>query len=118
MQYLFTDVIVKEEFKSVFPAEPEVSPGEEHTERVSDDVMGPALLLQLRDPRIDKGEAGPRFEEHGEMLVILVPGHRDTDGIALHLPVERVVGRHGVEKLSPDELQKNSFRTLVHYLTD
>ena len=39
--------VVEEELEAVLPAEPEVTPGEEHPEGVTDNGMGPALLLKI-----------------------------------------------------------------------
>ena len=38
------------------------------------------------------------------MFLILVPRNIYTYWVTLHLPVERIVGGHGVEELPPDQL--------------
>ena len=69
--------------------------------------MYPTLGPELPDARVYEGEARLGLLEEGQVLVVLVPGHVDADGVALHLAVERVVGGHAVEELPPDELADN-----------
>ena len=88
----------------MLPAHPEVAPGEEDAEGVPDDVVGPALLLHLSHPRVNEGKASGTRLISLQMFLIVKPGNVDTDGVPLHLSVERVVGGHGVEELPPDEV--------------
>ena len=99
----FTYHVVEEELEAVLPAQPEVAPGEKHGEGVPDDVVGPALLLHLSNPRVDEGKASVARLISPEMLLIVKPGNVDTDGVPLHLSEHRVAGRQGVEELPPDE---------------
>ena len=89
----------------MLPAHPEVAPGEEDAEGVPDDVVGPALLLHLSHPRVNEGKASVARLKSLQMFLIVKPGNVDTDWVPLHLSVERVVGRHGVEEFPPDELR-------------
>ena len=87
----------------MFPAQPEVSPREEDAESVPDDVVSPALLLHLSHSSVDEGKPSVARKISFQMLLIVVPGNVDTDGVPLHFSVERVRGGDSIEELPPDE---------------
>ena len=96
-----------EELGPMLPVEPEISSGEEHAERVPEDMVDPALGPQLPNPGVNERVAGLGFLKQVELLVICVPGNVDTDWVSLHLIEVWVVGGHAVEKLTPDQLIDN-----------
>ena len=67
--------------------------------------MCPPLLLHLPDPRVYEGVAGVAVHVGLQLLVVVVPGDVDADGVALHLAVEGIVSGHRVEELPPDQLR-------------
>ena len=89
----------------MLPVEPQVAPGEEHAESVPHDVVSPALILRLSDARVNEGISCLAGHVSLQMVLIVKPRHVDTNGVPLHFPVERVVGRHGVEEFSPYKLK-------------
>ena len=110
--------VVEEELEAVLPAQPEVAPGEEDAEGVPDDVVGPTLLLHLSHPRVNEGKARVTREISLEMFLVVKPGNVDTDGVSLHLSVERVGRGHSVEEFSPDErdVGEGTGRILIAHL--
>ena len=112
--------VVEEELEAMLPAQPEVSPGEEHAHGVPHDVVSPPLLLHLSHSRVDEGEARVARLVSLQVFLIVKPGNVDTDGVPLHLSVERVVGTHGIEEFPPDEVRHDGEGDgrvlLVHFL--
>ena len=96
-----------EELCPVLPAEPEISSGEEHAERVPEDVVDPALGPQLPNPGVNERVARLGFLKQAELLFVCVPGNVNTYWVSLHLAKVGVVGGHAVEKLTPDQLTYN-----------
>lgn len=86
------------------PADPQVAPGEETRHSVPGQVMDPALLPQLSHDGVYPGKARLGLRPLGQRFWVLVPGDAHTDGVALHLVEARVVGRRGVEELTPQQL--------------
>ena len=61
--------------------------------------------LHLPDARVYEGVAGVAVHVGLQLLVVVVPGDVDADGVVLHLAVEGIVGGHRVEELPPDQLR-------------
>lgn len=87
-----------------FPADPEISPGEETSNTVPCQMMDPPLLPQLGHNSIYPRKARSSFCPLGQCLWVSVPGYLDTNGVAIHLVKAGVVGGSCIEELSPQQL--------------
>lgn len=60
---------------SLFPADPQVAPGEETGNGVSGQMVNPSFLSQLSHDGINEGEAGPSLKKFGERDAF-IPGNK------------------------------------------
>lgn len=83
------------------PADPQVSSGEETSNRMPGQVVDPAFLPQLGHDGINPGKTSPALGPLGQSFWVLVPRDLHANRVALHLVKARVVCGGRVKKFTP-----------------
>ena len=103
-----------EEILPQHPGDPEVAASEEDSDALSGKEMGPSILSALTNDGVDPGVARLALSPRLEVVVILIPGQLDAEGVAVHqvklggrgpdkegkLPEEKILGELLEESLA------------------
>ena len=89
--------------------------GEKTCQSVSQNVVDPALALQLANAGVDEGITRHSVFEGDHLRVVArrIPRNVDANLVVFHFGKVVVVDRHGVEKLPPKQLHDDDLRRWV-----